>query len=248
MDQEDGGGQQCCSRCCTAPSEYRRARLPGNWFPVSAASLFTNDLWQVLHWSYSLHTPVPTDFYASLLSLPSPPLPFLPFLSTPPLPSPPLLSPPLSSLSFPPLPSPPLPSPPLPFRSVALRPELLPPGGQLAPADCDMYYGEGLLTEHQYHICLEDRHILAAIARGLRRAVYLCQEDFKDMRWNCTAFTGKFLLGRAIASIGKPTRMLPHTHVFTTQCLLKYTYICVCMHSKMNGLTERFKLLIFFRC
>ena len=107
----------------------------------------------------------------------------------------------------------------------------------MAPAACDMYYGEGLLTEHQYHICLEDRHILAAIARGLRRAVYLCQEGFKDMRWNCTAFTGKFLLGRAIASIGKPTRMLPHTHVFTTQCLLKYTYICVCMHSKINGLT-----------
>ena len=208
MDQEDDGEQQCCSRCCTAPSECRRARITGNWFLVSAASLFTCDLWQVLHWSCSLHTPVPTDFYASLLSLPSPLLP-----------------------------SPPLLSPPLPFRSVALRPELLPPGGQLAPAACDMYYSEGLLTELQYHICLEDRHILAAIARGLRRAVYLCQDGFKDMRWNCTAFTGKFLLGRAIASIGKPTRMLPHTHVFTTQCLLTYTYICVCMHSKINGLT-----------
>jgi hypothetical protein len=83
-------------------------------------------------------------------------------------------------------------------RSLALQDGLVEPNGQLFPANCSAYLQSGIIQPYQYDVCRNNSYLLSAIARGLRRAVAACQKTFKNGSWNCTAFQGAHLLGKAI--------------------------------------------------
>jgi hypothetical protein len=86
------------------------------------------------------------------------------------------------------------------FWSLALE-DLNDDNGHFTRPDCTTYHKSGLLTLAQYTLCQEDSLVLAAISKGLKRAVYDCQREFQDEKWNCTAFSGKYLLGKGIETI-----------------------------------------------
>jgi hypothetical protein len=89
-----------------------------------------------------------------------------------------------------------------PFWSLALQDGLVEPNGQLFPANCSAYLQSGIIQPYQYDVCRNNSYLLSAIARGLRRAVAACQKTFKNGSWNCTAFQGAHLLGKAIETKG----------------------------------------------
>uniref|UniRef100_A0A175BZM1 Protein Wnt n=1 Tax=Halisarca dujardinii TaxID=2583056 RepID=A0A175BZM1_HALDU len=83
-------------------------------------------------------------------------------------------------------------------RSLALQSGLVQPNGHLAPANCSEYLIKGVIQPHQYEVCMNNSYLVSAITKGLRRAIASCQSTFKNNIWNCTAYKGAYLLGRAI--------------------------------------------------
>uniref|UniRef100_A0A175BXB7 Protein Wnt n=1 Tax=Halisarca dujardinii TaxID=2583056 RepID=A0A175BXB7_HALDU len=86
------------------------------------------------------------------------------------------------------------------FWSLALE-ELTAADGQFVRPNCVSYHSSGLLTQEQYQLCQEDGLVLAAVSKGLRRAISDCQSNFAHQRWNCSAFEGAYILGRGVETI-----------------------------------------------
>ena len=101
-------------------------------------------------------------------------------------------------------------------RSLAVQEGLVDHEGQFSPANCTAFLVKGIIQPYQYRVCRNNSYLLSAIARGLRRAVSACRNSFQKARWNCTAFEGTYLLGRAIETTGTYIPIRTHTHTHCT--------------------------------
>ena len=108
-------------------------------------------------------------------------------------------------------------------RSLAVQEGLVDHEGQFSPANCTAFLAKGIIQPYQYRVCRNNSYLLSAIARGLRRAVSACRNSFQKARWNCTAYEGTYLLGRAIETKGTshsehiPTHTV-HMYMFDWFC------------------------------